>query len=98
MSAIVPTGHGALRMAQRAVTLSDAELIAMWGTEVEGGYLVRDRDYQEIERILRSFLTRVRLMRGKRLVLATGRIVTAYHARAKHQRRLLRRARIRNLY
>jgi hypothetical protein len=80
-------------MAQRGFNMSDAELIAMVGTEVEDGYLMRHVDYQEIERILKKFLERLRRIRGKRLVVASGQIVTAYHATSSHQRRLLRNSR-----
>lgn len=96
MSALLPTHHGAVRMAQRGFNLRDAELIAMVGTEVEDGYLVRHVDYQEIERVLKKFLERVRRLRGKRLVVTTGRIVTAYHATNSHQRQLLRNSRAGN--
>jgi hypothetical protein len=79
-------------MAQRSITIKDAELIVMIGTEVEGGYLVREKDYQNIERTLKSFLEHSRRVVGKRLVLASGEIMTAYHASARSERRLLRSA------
>jgi hypothetical protein len=46
MTTLVLTGHAAMRMAQRSIKLKDAELIALIGTEVADGYLVRDKDYQ----------------------------------------------------
>jgi hypothetical protein len=98
MNTLVSTDHGAIRMAQRGFNMKDAELISMVGTEVDDGYLVRHADYQELERALKSFLERIRRIRGKRLVVATGRIVTAYHASRRHQRRLLRSSRAGNLY
>jgi hypothetical protein len=81
-------------MAQRG--FNDAELIVMAGTEVEDGYLIRQADYQEIERVLKKFLEHLRRLRGKRLVIGTGRIVTAYHATNNHQRHLLRSSRALN--
>jgi len=96
VSTLLPTHHGAVRMAQRGFNMSDAELIAMFGTEVEDGYLLRHVDYQEIELILKRFLERLRRLRGKRLVVAAGRIVTAYHATNGHQRNLLRNSRAGN--
>jgi hypothetical protein len=98
MSTLLPTHHGTVRMAQRGFNMSDAELIAMFGTDVEDGYLVRQADYQEIERVLMKFLEHVRRLRGKRLVVATGRVVTAYHATKSHQRQLLRNSRTGNSY
>jgi hypothetical protein len=81
-----------IRLAQRGIGLQDAELIVQIGTEVEGGYLVLVKDYQEVERQVKEFLARCRLVVGKRLIVADGQIVTAYHASRKHHRRLLRNA------
>jgi hypothetical protein len=97
MSALTLTRHAMTRMAQRSITLKDAELIAMIGTEVEGGYLVREKDYQNIERTLKGFLERSRRLVGKRLVLASGGIITTYHASPRSERRLLQSARDSNL-
>jgi hypothetical protein len=58
---------------------------------VEGGYLVREEDYHEVERTLKQLLNRFRFLVGKRLVVADGAIVTAYHAPPRQHRRLLRR-------
>ncbi len=91
MSMLTITGHAAIRMAQRAFRLRDAELIVLIGTEVEDGYLVREKDYQQVERTLKELLSRFRLLVGKRLVVADGTIVTVYHATRRQQRRLLRR-------
>jgi len=77
-------------MAQRAIRIRDAELIALIGTEVEDGYLVREKDYQQVERTLKELLIRSRRVVGKRLVVADGSIVTAYHASRNQRHRLLR--------
>jgi hypothetical protein len=93
MNPLILTGHAAMRMAQRGIKFRDSELIALIGTEVEDGYLVRIKDYQEVEKFLRRLLDRFRRIVGKRLIVADGRIVTAYHASRTYQRRLLRNAR-----
>ena len=92
MTTLMLTRHAAMRMAQRSIQLKDAELIALVGTQVEDGYLVREKDYQEIETDLKHLLVRLRRIVGKRLVVADGQVVTAYHASSKYQRRLLRSA------
>jgi hypothetical protein len=97
MTGLVLTHHASVRMAQRSVSLQDAELITMIGTEVSDGYLVRAHDCQQIEMQLKQFLDRVRKLQGKRLVIARGRIVTAYQASRRSQRRLLRNAQERDL-
>jgi len=65
-------------MAQRGIRLKDADLIALIGTEVDGGYLVLTKDCQKIERELKRFLERVWRMCGKRLVVTNGQVLTAY--------------------
>jgi hypothetical protein len=85
--------HAAVRMAQRGIMPKDSELIVLIGTQVDDGYLVRDKDYQEVEHALKRFLKRVRRIVGKRLIISNGCIVTAYHSSKKQQRRLLRQAR-----
>ncbi len=90
MTALVPTEHARMRIAQRGVSLADAELIILVGTEVSDGYLVRRQDYQRVEKELKGFLDRLRRLQGKRLVIANGLIVTVYHASPRRERRLLR--------
>jgi hypothetical protein len=79
-------------MAQRGVSLSDIELIALIGTEVEGGYFVRHKDYQEIERVLKNLLRRFERVVGKRSVVDADQVITVYHASKARRRRLLRHA------
>lgn len=86
------TRHAAIRMAQRGVPVGDAELIPLIGTEVSDGYLVRTKDIQAAERVIKRLLNRIRRLKGKRLVTAEGRIVTAYQATRRQERRLLRHA------
>ena len=88
--------HAETRMAQRGVSIKDAELIALIGTEVADGFLVFAQDCQ-IERELKGLIDRVRRLQGKRLVIANGRIVSAYQASRWKERRLLRSAQERDL-
>ena len=88
------TAHGALRMSQRGLCADDVEIIMRIGTEVEGGYLVRAKDFQAFERELNQARDHARRLVGKRLVVERDQIVvTAYHADRGKQRCLLRRAR-----
>lgn len=92
MNELAITNHAAVRMAQRSISMKDSELITLIGTEVDEGYLVRTRDYQEAERLLKQLLQRFRRLIGKRLIVTEGRIVTAYYASNACQRRILRDA------
>jgi len=92
MNTLALTGHAAVRMAQRNIKIKDAELITLIGTEVEDGYFVRTKDGLELERFLSDLLERIKRIRGKRLVVANGTIVTAYRPSKRYQRQLLRSA------
>jgi hypothetical protein len=92
MTTLTLTGHAAVRLAQRGIQSKDAELVALIGTEVDDGYLVRTKDYQELEHALKILLGRLRRLVGKRLVVTNGQIVTAYHASKSRRRQLLRSA------
>ncbi len=90
MSQVVMTEHGYARLSQRGIAQTDIDLLMLIGTEVDDGHFVRERDYQAFERELMHVLHRARRLIGKRLVVADGRVVTAYHANRKTERRLLR--------
>jgi hypothetical protein len=86
------TVHAALRIAQRAIRHHDLEFIQCIGTEVEDGYLVREKDFQAFERELKRLRDHAKRLVGKRMVIAGGSIVTAYHAQPHTEKRLLRGA------
>ena len=72
-------------------------MIVLIGTEVDDGYLVREKDYREAEHALKWLLCSFRRLVGKRLVVRSGRIVTAYRPSRKYERNMLRNARHDNL-
>jgi hypothetical protein len=86
---LVPTPHAAARMAQRGIALADIELLVCIGTEVEGGFFVREKDFAVFDRELKRLRQRARRLVGKRMVLEAARVVTAYHAVRGKERRLL---------
>jgi hypothetical protein len=92
MSELVLTNHATVRMAQRGFKLSDAELITLLGSEVEGGYFVKNKDCIEIEKILRGLLEQIRRIRGKRLVIDKNVVITAYFPTYSKKCQLLRTA------
>src|SRR5690242_6645259 len=91
------TQHASKRIAQRGIATGDVELIEWIGTEVEGGYLVREKDFQALDRELKQLRDRARRLVGKRLVVEGSWIITAYHASRRKERRLLRDAKVRDL-
>ena len=97
MTGLSLTKHAGVRLAQRSIPLKDADLIASIGTEVSDGFLVRNKDCDAIEHQLKQLLERIRRLRGKRLVVLDGRILTGYHATRRKQRRLLATAHDRDL-
>jgi hypothetical protein len=97
VSTLAITEHAVVRMSQRGIMPKDAELIVLIGTEIDDGYLVREKDYKEAEHVLRRLLQSLRRLVGKRLVVKNGHIVTAYHPSKAYERGLLRNARNSNL-
>lgn len=91
MGAATYSRHAIERICQRGLLASDIDLIMTIGTEVEGGFVVRDKDVQQLERQVRDFLTRIKRLKSKRLVVAGDHVVTAYHARRSKTKKLLRR-------
>jgi hypothetical protein len=85
------TAHATVRMGQRGIANDDLELIKWIGTEVEGGYLVREKDFRALDRELKQLRDHARKLVGKRVVVDGDCVVTAYHARRSKERRLLRR-------
>jgi hypothetical protein len=90
MTKVSLTRHACERLAQRGLHLSDVDLIMEIGSEVDDGFMVREKDLQEVERTMKRFMNRVRRLKGKRLVVSGGFLVTAFHARRSEERRLLR--------
>ena len=91
--AVYLTAHAAVRMAQRGITGNDLDLITWLGTEVEGGYFVREKDFEALDRDLKQLRQRAKRLVGKRVVIEGDQIITAYHVVPGKERRLLRGAR-----
>ena len=97
MSDLKFTAHAFSRMSQRAISLGDIELAEYIGTAVEGGFLVRERDFQALDCELKKLRQQARRLVGKRVVRDGDVIVTAYYAGHRKQRRLLRAANARSI-
>jgi hypothetical protein len=91
------TPHSLCRLSQRGIRLDDLELVPYVGTEVEGGFFVRQRDFQRFEQEAKRLVERARKLVGKRVVVEGERLITGYHACESDQRRLLRTAEQRNI-
>jgi hypothetical protein len=50
MSAFHLAQHAISRMTERGIGIGDIELIGWIGTQVDGGYLVRKRDFEALDR------------------------------------------------
>ncbi len=61
------------------------------GTEVEGGWLLRERDCTQFMMACKQLMDHAARLRGVRVVEHDGVVVTTYHARPHKQRKLLRR-------
>lgn len=90
------TTHAAIRMAQRGLAKNHLELIKLIGTEVRDGYLVREKDFQTLDRELKQLRDHARKLVGKRLVVEGDWLITAYHADRNKRRQLLRGSQVRS--
>lgn len=88
--------HATIRADQRGLTRSDIDMALLLGTEVEGGYFVREKDCDAVIHDLKRLICRITRLRGKRVVVAGSNVVTTYHAKPKKARHLLQRAEQRN--
>ena len=84
------TKHANLRFAQRAISISDAEMIIGFGTEVDDGYIFLNQNCDALESELKAAIQRVRKLRGQRIVIGNGQVITAYRATAATTRKLIR--------
>ena len=97
MSPGMLTAHAAMRMAQRSICRDDIDLVSLLGTEVEGGYLLAERDCAAFVRDMKKLIARVERLCGTRIVADGEVLVTAYRVTPRKSRRLMRTAQDRDL-
>ncbi len=88
--AVIPTSHAVARMSQRGLGNDDIELVLYMASEVEGGFLVTERDFQRFDRELKKRRDRAKKLIGKRVVFNGQFLITVYHAEPTKKKRLLR--------
>lgn len=91
MNDLAITAHARTRLSQRAMRTVDIDVILQIGTEVEGGLLVRKKDFESFAASLQARIEQARRLVGKRVVIADGHLVTAYHSSRSDERRLLKK-------
>jgi hypothetical protein len=84
------TKHVIIRMAQRNISADDLGLAMQIGTEVDDGFLVREKDVQSYVRVLKHQIERAEKLIGTRIVNDGDSVITVYRAGKRKQRRLLR--------
>jgi len=92
MTRVDLTLHAEARTSQRGIRASDLDLLHLIGLPVQDGFLATDTGCEELERQCKNLLERLRHVRGKRMVVCSGRVVTAYHTSRRKERQLLRKA------
>jgi len=93
----VLTKHAQARVSQRGLRSIDMELLLLIGTPVDDGYLATAKNCEAVEKQCKYLLERIHRLRGKRLVMAEGRVVTAYKAERRRVKQLLRTAHERDI-
>jgi hypothetical protein len=86
------THHAQIRTSQRGIRESDLDLLILIGTPVNDGFLARHKDCETLERQCKQLIERIHRLRGKRVVVAEGRVITAYRVNRRKARNLLRSA------
>jgi hypothetical protein len=78
-------------MRQRGIRKQDVDLLLSYGTQIDDAAIIlTDQDAsREIERRKHEIQALERL-RGSKIVVADGALVTCYHAKARHVKRALR--------
>jgi len=97
MNPVATTAHAASRMRQRGIRESELELALALATEVPDGFIVLERDVRALEREAKRLVQSARKLAGKRFVVESNKLITAYHASDRATRALLLAARDRNL-
>ena len=92
MSNLFFSSHAQRRINLRGLSLKDIELIQDYGAEVEGGFLLTEKNVREAVLRLKSQILRLEHLSGKRVVCDGNTIITAYHATDNKIRRILRRS------
>ncbi len=92
MDGIAYSNHAGQRMQQRGIRERDIDLLLSCGTQIDdASILLSDKDAaREIERRKHEIQALERL-RGCKVVIIEGVVVTCYHAYAKHLKKVLRR-------
>ena len=92
MERIMCSNHATQRMQQRGIRERDVDLVLNCGTQIDNvSVLLSDKDAaREIERRKHEIQALERL-RGCKVVIIEGVVVTCYHAHAKHLKKLLQR-------
>ena len=93
MTGIAVTRHGAARLSQRGIRRSDLDILLAHGAETgPHRFMLRRRDAAKVICDLKRQIARLERLAGKEVVVADGRLVTAYH-RARPIRPFERRTR-----
>ncbi|WP_031555998.1 hypothetical protein [Parvularcula oceani] len=87
---MIATHHAQARMRQRAIDQNSLALVCTYGTEVRGGYLMTRRDAAALDGIA---FARASQLVGFIAAVDGDCVKTAYRARPKQARRMLRRRR-----
>ncbi len=82
--------HAQQRMQQRGINEPDLQMVLQYGTETKDGYYLRQRDVEEMERVLRKAISRLHRLSGKYVVVDGDTVVTSYHPTKLKQKRILR--------
>jgi len=81
------TNHAEARMRQRGFRKDDVDLVLRVATRVaDGAFFLRDKDAAREIKNRRREIQQLERLRGSKLIVKNGALVTLYHADLKHPR------------
>ncbi len=80
MTSIAITRHGEARMSQRGIRRSDLDILLAHGTEIgPDRIMLKNQDAAKVIRNLKKQIAKLERLTGKEVVVADGRLITAFH-------------------
>lgn len=86
----IQTRHAQARARKRGMRDGDIELVAMYGTPVSGGYILRRKDIAPIEQEVKRLIERLYRLQGVFVASNENVFITAFHATKGQQCRRIR--------
>ena len=86
---MIVSHHAAVRSQQRSIHVKDLDLAVQFGTETKLGYLITEKNYQEVEREMKRRLKKLHRLVGTLVAFKGGTVTTVIRTTRSQQKKLL---------